>query len=353
MRSRTGGRRIGAVACVAWLACVTSLACSAGASHDGNGGGDASVVDTGGSTGDDSAAIFDVSSSDISIDGGGDGGATCIPGSIDMKGCVCPTEGATRPCFSGDPSNRGIGACKDGTQTCTGGEIKTWGTCAGDKLPAKEVCTDALDHDCNHLLGCKDPSCATDPACKTSCTTGDTRDCYTGPAGTLGVGTCKAGKQKCTAGAWETTCGGEVLPTAEICSDPLDHNCNHAPGCLDLFFCIADPACGEKCKAPLDPGCVCAEGSGDTATCPKGTHGVSGGSLGSPTLECCPCKASDCGDANCCGETLCKGSSKCGGVTCAPLPSSCGGKVSADCDDFPEDCDEPCCECYGDCSSTP
>ena len=54
------------------------------------------------------------------------------------------------------------------------------------------------------------------------------------------------------------------------CADPLDHNCNHAPGCLDLFVCITDPACQGKCKSPLDTGCVCPEGSGDTATCPKG-----------------------------------------------------------------------------------
>lgn len=327
--------------------------CSAGASHDANGNADASLVDTSGE-GDDTSAAFDVPSSEISVDGGGDGGgASCVPLSIDMTGCVCTTEGATRPCFSGDPSNRGIGACKDGTQTCSGGEIKTWGKCTGDTLPAKEVCTDTLDHDCNHLVGCKDPSCAADAACKTGCKDGDVRDCYTGPAGTLGVGTCKAGKQKCTGGAWETTCTGEVDPTAEICSDPLDHNCNHAPGCLDLFSCIADPACGEKCKAPLDSGCVCPDGSGDTATCPKGMHGVSGGTIGAPTIECCPCKASDCGDANCCGESVCAGNSKCGSVTCKPLPPSCGGKVNTDCDDFPEDCDEPCCECYGDCSSTP
>ena len=339
------------------LAVVSStLACSAGTTHDATGpGGDASFTDTGASA---DGAGFDVGDKDDSssaLDGAHDGGgASCADGSLDMKGCTCPTAGATRTCFSGDVSNHKIGACKDGTQTCVAdGELKSWGPCTGDVLPQKENCTDGIDHDCNGLINCKDPTCATNPACKTGCTDGATRDCYDGPAGTLGVGTCKAGKQKCVGTAWEATCPGEVVPTAEVCSDPLDHNCNHAPGCLDFFFCIADPACGDKCKSPLDTGCVCAEGSGDTATCPKGTHIVSSGDLTKHEIECCPCKVSDCGDANCCGESICKGNAACGSVTCRTLPSSCGGKVSADCDDFPEDCDEPCCECYGDCSSSP
>jgi hypothetical protein len=71
-----------------------------------------------------------------------------------------------------------------------------------------------------------------------------------------------------------------------------------------------------------------------------------------PTVACCPCTAKDCSEstANCCGEAVCAGNAGCGGLTCRPLPASCNGKVNADCDDFPEDCDEPCCECYGNCS---
>ena len=46
-----------------------------------------------------------------------------------------------------------------------------------------------------------------------------------------------------------------------------------------------------------------------------------------------------------CGEAVCAGSSSCAGLTCKPLPASCNGQVNFDCDDFPEDCDEPCCPC--------
>jgi hypothetical protein len=206
-----------------------------------------------------------------------------------------------------------------------------------------ESCTSMTDSNCNGKTGCADPSCATDPACNTGCTDGQTRSCYTGPAGTENVGTCKDGTQTCSGGKWPSSCPGEVLPATENCSDPLDHNCNGLPGCFDLFACIGNPACNGACDPmKVDPGCSCPMGTGDTAMCPAGTHGVSHGL----DYECCPCTANDCAtDTNCCSETVCQGNSACTAVTCAPLPPSCNGMTNADCDDFPEDCDEPCCNC--------
>ena len=61
--------------------------------------------------------------------------------------------------------------------------------------------------------------------------------------------------------------------------------------------------------------------------------------------QCCPCTAGDCGNAGCCAEAVCLNDAQCSGLVCKPLPSSCMGRVNADCDDFPEDCDEPCCKC--------
>jgi hypothetical protein len=58
------------------------------------------------------------------------------------------------------------------------------------------------------------------------CSPGEQRSCYDGPAGTAGVGTCTAGTQTCTdAGLWGA-CEGQVLPTAEVCGNGLDDNCN-------------------------------------------------------------------------------------------------------------------------------
>jgi hypothetical protein len=270
----------------------------------------------------------------------------CSASSPDLAGCPCTQPGAMQACYTGDPSTRNVGACKDGHQTCVkSGEFAAYGPCTAAVTPTTETCTGTVDSNCNGKLGCADPTCAKDPACNTACTDGQSRACYGGPAGTENRGTCKDGKQTCVNGKWPSVCTGEVLPGAENCCDALDHNCNGLPGCLDIFSCITAACCQTGCSASnLDVGCVCPTGSGDTATCPEGDHGVHKGGIPG-TDECCPCSASDCGDPGCCAEGVCANSPLCAGLTCKPLPASCNGKVNADCDDFPEDCDEPCCKC--------
>jgi hypothetical protein len=273
---------------------------------------------------------------------------SCLADAPDQVGCSCPTENTTRPCYPADPSTRNLGVCKDGTQTCNGsGEFAAWGACMGAVTPVAENCTDGIDNSCDGKVDCADPTCATNAACNTGCTDGQTRPCYTGPSGTEGVGTCKAGTQTCAGGQWPSTCPGQVLPTTENCTDALDHDCNHLPGCLDLFACAFNPICMGNCDASkVDPGCVCPTGAGDTATCPDGDVDKpknNGGLV--PMDQCCPCTGSDCGNPGCCAETVCAGNAACAGLICKPLPASCMGMVNADCDDFPEDCDEPCCKC--------
>jgi hypothetical protein len=57
-----------------------------------------------------------------------------------------------------------------------------------------------------------------------NCPSGATRDCYSGPPSTLGIGECKSGTQTCAGTGWGD-CSGEVLPTQEVC-DNTDNNCN-------------------------------------------------------------------------------------------------------------------------------
>ena len=269
---------------------------------------------------------------------------SCDPGSGDQQGCGCVPGEAARACFSADPAKRGVGVCHDGTQDCPGsGEFGTWSACTGEMLPGAESCTNGLDDNCDGRVDCADPTCATDPACNTGCTNGQTRQCYDGPDGTLDVGTCKAGTQTCANGMWPGTCPGETIPTAEDCASPLDKDCNHLPGCLDLFACLTSPACQQQCQT-TKPECVCPKGEGDVATCPDGMLGITTGAFPG-TVECCPCTANDCGNAGCCAEAVCAGNAACNGLTCNTLPASCNGQVNFDCDDFPEDCDEPCCKC--------
>jgi hypothetical protein len=281
-------------------------------------------------------------------DDGGDAGVApeCNPMSEDLSGCNCPSIGGTRACYTGPANTRNVGLCKDGSQTCVAhNEFGTWGPCTGAVTPAPEVCDGTVDRNCNGQTGCNDPTCVPTPLCNTGCTDGQTRSCYTGPSGTENVGACKDGTETCVGGQWGA-CTGETLPKAESCCDPGDLNCNGLSGCYDLFSCIAASCCQSSCDAggAVDPGCVCMTGGGDTATCPRGDTYVHKGGLPG-TDECCPCTTSTCSSYNCCGESICAGSSECSTMVCKPLDPSCNGTVSADCDDFPEDCDEPCCEC--------
>ena len=160
-------------------------------------------------------------------------------------GCAC-TPGAMQACYTGPTGTAGVGLCHAGSQLCVaggGGVGSSWGTCTGQVTPSTDTC-DGVDRMCdgNPYAGC-------------ACMPGATRTCYTGPAGTAGVGLCHTGMQSCVnpgGGPMWGPCTGEVVPTPEIC-DNMDHLCNNMP----------------------DSGCVCTTGT--TQPCysgPPGTQGV-------------------------------------------------------------------------------
>ena len=86
-----------------------------------------------------------------------------------------------------------------------------------------------------------------------SCEEGETNACYDGPAGTVGVGLCKAGIQSCAGGAWGA-CIGAVLPGTETCATTQDEDCD-AVECARWAFAFGDE--GEQ--YPLD---VAVDGDG-------------------------------------------------------------------------------------------
>ncbi len=169
---------------------VSALACSGGGRGDGDGGVDGGARDGGGD-----ASVMPADLGTLPPDGG-PGGEDGGPGGGD-----------------GGPGGG------DGGPGCT---------------PAPEQCN-GLDDDCD---GTADEDVAS--------------ACYTGPAGTRGVGACRAGTQTCVAGAFGA-CADEVLPAEEDC-DGVDDDCD---GAVDEGVC---PICGD---GTLDEDEACDDGNQD------------------------------------------------------------------------------------------
>ena len=159
---------------------------------------------------------------------------TCNNRDDDCNGLI--DNGVTQVCYSGPAGTRTVGACRDGLSTCSAG---TWGSCAGQVVPAAEVCN-GIDDDCDGVID-----------------DGTTVVCYTGPAGTNGVGVCHGGTQMCTGGALSLTCAGQVVPSVEVC-DGLDNDCN---GSVDDG--LGTTSCGVGACRTTVTNCV----AGVTQTC--------------------------------------------------------------------------------------
>ena len=126
------------------------------------------------------------------------------------------------------------------------------------------------------------------------CTSGDTRSCYTGSAGTSGIGICKAGTQTCTAGTWSSSCSGEVLPSTEVCNG-LDDDCNGIAN-----DGLTAPLCAKQQGVCLGSKQICGGVSGWTA-CTDATY--SAYSSYYATTETGALLCSDLKDNNCNGLT--------------------------------------------------
>ena len=234
-------------------------------------------------------------------------------------GCLCAPD-AIEACYSGPPATRNVGACADGTRVCNATGT-AWGACVDEVLPLAESCLTPVDDDCDGLVNEDGVGC--------NCTPNTTAPCYSGPAGTEDVGVCKGGAQTCNgAGTGYGPCTGDVVPSADVCTDNLDNNCN---GILnDGYAAGAD-------------GCVCYPNS--VAACysgPAGTNNVGvckGGiascnSLGSAWGACAgevvpsPDHCTDSLDNDCNGVT--NDGFGTGGQACVCVPGT-----QADCYDGP------------------
>ena len=179
---------------------------------------------------------------------------------VEDADATCAT-GSSESCYTGAPGTVNTGLCRAGTRSCSGG---AWSACEGEITPQPESC-DLKDNDCNGLA---------DDALTTPC--------YSGPAGTAGIGRCRAGTQTCVAGSW-STCADEVLPVAEDCNGD-DDDCD---GDIDEF--ASPQPCYEGPAGTLGVG-VCEAGQ---RTCTAGQWGACLDQT-QPSVESCDGVDNDC-----------------------------------------------------------
>ncbi|MBO4349575.1 MAG: choice-of-anchor L domain-containing protein [Proteobacteria bacterium] len=173
--------------------------------------------------------------------------------------------------------------CDDGGCYDLKSDPQNCGGC-GVACPANVACVDGQCASCKaDYIDCDgDPSngCEKTTA-DCSCVNGQEADCYYGPAGTAGVGACKAGKMTCNNNKW-SECVGMVLPQTDyVCRKDIadsalnDLNCDgKVDGTLDLdgdglSICDGD-CCDSKAHCPT---------VSDPATVREGYHEVPGNKI--------------------------------------------------------------------------
>jgi peptidoglycan/xylan/chitin deacetylase (PgdA/CDA1 family) len=203
-----------------------------------------------------------------------------------LAGCKKPEcqTGERRPCYGGPAGTAGVGACKEGTQSCVAGRWE--GRCSGQVLPSAEIC-DGLDNDCN----------------------GQVDDGVANACGGCGVLTAAPGAACASCGAF--FCSSREALTCALPASGPGTACTSASGCPGTFVCSAG---GQViCTAPERNACGLCGGpkvSGLGAPCGGAAPVCTGTVVCNPAGDAAVCSGASVGDP-CTAANGCAGTKQC------------------------------------------
>ncbi|MGE0788959.1 MAG: MopE-related protein [Sandaracinaceae bacterium] len=228
-------------------------------------------------------------------------GSCCMPGTA---GCNCPGGDTEASCSDGaDNDCDTMVDCADpdcASMACGGGRTCMGSVCTCPGGNNESACMDGGDNDCDTLVDCLDPDCANDPC---------------GTNGRICLG---------------STCGCPGGSTESSCADGVDNDCDGMIDCADPN--CAARSCGSNGRVCSGTSCTCPGGSTESI-CNDGADNDCDG-------------ATDCADGNCSGATCGPFGRQCSGTTCGcpggANETACSDGADNDCDGMVDCADSSC-----------
>ncbi len=248
-------------------------------------------------------------------------GQVCVDTEVSSQNCGACGRACAAGQFCAPADGTGVPTC---AVSCTGGTVRCGGTNACTRLVNDPQNCGACGRACGGNQACVNGACA-----GLACTPGAQELCFSGNVANVGVGACRSGIKTCNAqGTAFGACVGERLPSAEICNNGVDEDCDGVvdDGCAPTMATLTVSVSGTETVYSSPAGIQCGNGytactaqfpvnSGVTLSASPagaGTHSWSGACATSGASSMC---------------SLAMTTSQSVGATFTPSAPPCGGRA--------------------------